>query len=392
MKLTTFATSCLSIFSIVKCQAIEPSYIEYEADLVERDLNIPSLVSDLLDGFDVADVVSNIDFDRIAGWADDLLNSGDNIDILDNILIRLRDTKLLPNTAVYIVTHNETWPYLERGLPVILSVAGNINTTSLFTALDRSGLAYSVVAGAITDRDFLPSVLEIVRKTIRAGGINLTSLLQQAGELVQRDEIYSGFEESIEPPFELIEKRDNVEDLLTTVMGSIARSGLVNDTVHTLLTNDDFQDAAVVLIQGALQNIGSVISGTDFSALQPFIQSLWNSNLLQHTIERALNDADLRRALTSDVASLLREGSIRETDIVSKEDKPIILAREAAANSTSASESDYASATGMASVTSEPSSTSSVAASATSSDSDDLASGFAASYVVMAVGILAAFF
>ncbi|CAH6721431.1 predicted GPI-anchored protein 17 [[Candida] jaroonii] len=330
MKFTTFVTSCLTFVSLVNCQIVSPSFTESEADLVERDLNIPSLVSDLLDGFDVADIISNIDFEKIAGWADNLLNENDNVQYLDKILVGLKNTKLLPDAAVYIVTHNSTLELLEKALPTVLKVAGQVNTTSLFVALDRSGLAYSVVAGALTDDTFLPAVLEVAQKLIKSGDIDYQSLLQQAGEFVsdklgKRELALLEYQTEVEPMQELT-KRDNIEDLLTTVFGSIERSGLVMDTLDTLLTNDEFQDATVILIQGALQNIGSFISGVNFSALKPFLTSLNESGLLQNTLQRALNDQGLREALTSDLAALLKKGTIKQTDLVAKEDTQSVLA------------------------------------------------------------------
>lgn len=313
--------------SLVTSEIITPTQ-EFEIqDLSERDFSLPSFVSELLDGFDVADIISNIDFDRIAGWADDLLTSGDNIKILDNILIGLKDTHILPEAAVYIVTHNFTLNVLKESLPTVLSVSGNINTTSLFVALDRSGLAYSVVAGVLQDDELLPSLLSIAKKLIKSGDIDLQSLLDQAGELISRQDFDEDLLNTNPIDLEQLQKRDNVEDLLTTVFGSIERSGLVTDTVHELLTDNEFQDATVVLIQGALQNIGSIISGTNFTALSPFLHSLWESNLLQHTLERALDDNDILDALTTDLAGLLRNGTIKQTDLVSKEDAQSILSQ-----------------------------------------------------------------
>lgn len=377
MKFTTFVTQCLT-FSFINCQIVSPSFSESEADLVERDLNIPSLVSELLDGFDVADIVSNIDFEKIAGWADNLLNENDNVQYLDKILVGLKNTKLLPDAAVYIVTHNSTLEVLEKALPTVLKVAGQVNTTSLFVALDRSGLAYSVVAGALTDDTFLPAVLEVAQKLIKSGDINYQSLLEQAGEFVS-DKLSKRFE-PIEPMQELT-RRDNIEDLLTTVFGSIERSGLVMDTLDTLLTNDEFQDATVILIQGALQNIGSLISGVDFSALKPFLTSLNESGLLQNTLQRALNDQGLREALTSDLAALLKKGTIKETDLVAKEDSQSVLAMD--------SSMSVGASSAVSSVTATTSASASTSSSASSSSEDSGAASSTFNVLALAMWLTA---
>ncbi|EGV60075.1 hypothetical protein PSN45_002187 [Yamadazyma tenuis] len=385
MKLSTLALSCFSLFTCIHGETSSPSFVEYGVDVVERQLSIPSLVSSLLDGFDVADIISDVNFEKIAGWADDLLNEGDNIDILDKIFVSLKNTKILPNAGVYLVTHNSTLQILEDSLPTILSVTGNINTTDFWVALDRSGLAYSVVAGALESDEFLPSVLSIAKKLIKSGGINLESLLEQAEKLIERDTIYAEFESEVEPPmtFATLYRRDNIEDLLETVMESIERSGLLNDTIMTLLTDEEFQDATVVLIQGALQNIGSLIQGSDFSALSPILQSLWDSNMLQDILEEALQDKGLRTALTTDLASMLKQGSIKETDLVSKSDKAAILAKDEAMSA-----SEVESSVAAASATEASSSSKASSSSTETSDSEDGASLFRSSPAAVALGVL----
>lgn len=328
MKVFSVLTSLFLLSSsLTTALSATPASENYEVDISERDLS--SLVSGLLNGHTVADVVSHIDYEKIAGYADDLLE--DHVKYLDDILIGLKDTNIIPKLAVKLVTSNNTLPLVEKAVPKLLSVVGKVNATALFISLDRSGLAYSVVAGTLEDTTLLPSLLNVSRKLISSHKLNYTAILAYAGKLVSRDltalpnnyhvrEIADEqFEErnDLEEWYDIdLDKRDNVEDLLSTVIGSVERSGLINETITTLLTDNDFTDGAVVLLQGVFEDLGAQIKGFNFSSILPILHALWASNLLQDTLTRALNDTALRSALEKDLGSLLKKGTIKTTDLV----------------------------------------------------------------------------
>lgn len=296
MRFATFVTTFISLITFINCQLVDPTFVKYEHDLVERDFN----VSDILDGFDIADFISDLDADKIAGWANNLLNAGGE-DILESLLTGLKNTNLLPEAVVYLVTHNWTLNILEDALPILLDVASKVNTTTVFVALDRSGIVYSIIRGALEDEQFFPSVWEIVKKTASGLDIDFSNIVEDAINLVTREE--DQFDNGIEK-FAMIERRDNVEDLLTNILTAVSDSGLLPATINTLVADPQFQDAAALLLQGGLQNIGSAISGTNFTALRPVISSLWDSGLLQHTIERALSDGDLLSLVIKDIGAI----------------------------------------------------------------------------------------
>ena len=105
-------------------------------------------------------------------------------------------------------------------------------------------------------------------------------------------------------------KRDNIEDLLTTIFASVARSNLLNTTIQYLVTDQRFESTVVELLQGVFENIGSTLTGildTDWSALQPLVSSLLNSGLLTDFISRAFNDDELKAVLWNDITLILKE-------------------------------------------------------------------------------------
>lgn len=329
MRLSIISAAFVAFTGFTSALIATPSSQEFEVDVSKRDLS--SIVSDLLDGHIVADVISKINYEKIAGYADDILDKDDNVKYLDDLLVGLKNTDIIPKLAVKLVTSNKTLAVVEKTLPILLSYVGEINATSFFVALDRSGLAYSVVAGALEDTKFLPSVLNVSKKLIKSSKLNLTAILDKAGEYVEdkftRDLAFEQDPEESVYDLVSLDKRDNIEELLSTVLESVDRSGLINETVTTLLSNDEFTDGAIVLIQGVLEDIGSSFKGANFTSLKPILTSLWSSNLLQDTITRALNDSDLRKALEKDLGSLLHQGTIKTTDLVSKDTAEKIVSK-----------------------------------------------------------------
>lgn len=345
-------SSAVLAFSSFAAAHVTPSLDLFEVDVAERDLG--SFVSSVLDGDLVSGVLSSIDVEKIAGWADDLLNEDDNIKYLDNILGSLAKTNLLPNLVAGLLTNDAALAILKKTLPTLLEAVDKVNTTTFFVALDRSGLVYSIVASTVTNDELLPALVLISKKLIADVDLNITNILAAAGDFISdklttRDVALDSLpEEALE-----FDKRDNVEDLLTTVLSSVERSGLLNDTIVDLLLNDELQDGAVVLIQGLFENLGSVISDTDFSALAPIASSLWKSGLLQNTFKRALENFDFKDALEIDLGNLLNKGTISLSDLVGDAKAQSILATSSVSATVSATSSKTKSASASASSTAD---------------------------------------
>lgn len=307
MKFVTFVTTCLSFITLVNSQLVNPAYVNLEQDLVERDDGNSSLIDGILDG--AGDLLSDIDIEKIAGWADTLLEIGGE-EILEGLLVWLKNTNLLPEATIYIVTHNWTLELVQDLLPVLIDLAGAVNLTTVFVALDRSGIVYSTIKGILQDEDFFPSVLDIVEKTL--DGTDLSGLLGDAVDLISRDDVELP---QLGQDFHALQKRDNVEDLLTHILQAVNDSGLVTDLITTLVSDSEFQDATATLLQGAFQNVGSLVGSVDFDSLKPILSSLWASGLLQHTIEEALSDGDFFGLILRDIEALFTNNKIKRDDL-----------------------------------------------------------------------------
>lgn len=317
MRFSTIATTFL-LALVVVAQAPTPNSESLVVDTSKRDLSLLSIVSSAisLGGEIVPELLGLINFESIAGFADELL-AGDNVKFLDDVLIAVKDTGLVPEVALFLVTHNSTYPIVQSVLTETLKVAENVNTTDLWVALDKSGLAYLVVAGALEDPATFPAVLNIVKKFISSGALNLDAILLGAESLLsnlKREYVAPNDFQALRA----LKKRDNIESLLETIFESVGRSGLLNDTIHTLLVNPQFQDAAAVLLEGAFQNLGSTIGslGSTAIALEPVISSLFQSGLLQGVVEQAFSDPTLLPALEANLASLLKLGILKREDLL----------------------------------------------------------------------------
>ena len=320
MRFSILTTSFLTLASFVSAEAVAvPASPEFEVELAER-----GIVSDI-----AGEVLSHINFEGVAGFANKLLTENDNVRYLDNVLTGLKDLNLIPAAATFIITNNFTKHIAAGVIEVALPVILKTNSTSLFVALDQSGLVYSIVAGAVEDPKFFPSIITIVKKFLATGAINFSQILKAGGKLIglkrevqgfSNEEVFENLKRKYEPETSVydmaIDKRDNVEDLLITIFSSVERSGLLPETVSALIEDPSFQDAIVILLAGYLENIGTKISLTDLSALRPLLTSLLESGLLTHTIGRALKDKDLLNALLADVGGLLKIGSIKKADLM----------------------------------------------------------------------------
>jgi hypothetical protein len=111
-------------------------------------------------------------------------------------------------------------------------------------------------------------------------------------------------------------KRDNIENLLTTIFSSVARSDIINETINYLVTDQRFEQSVVTLLRGVFSNLGSTLTGVlnfDWASLVPLIRSLINSGLITDIIERAFNDPELGSALWNDITLLFkRDLALRE--------------------------------------------------------------------------------
>ena len=498
MKFSTLTFTALSFASIAKGHVLSPVSGPLEIELVEKrevpeltvlqQRDISSFVEGLISDINVTAIIDSIDWEEIAGWANNLLTEDDNVKYLDYILNFLGSTNLVPAAISFILSNNETRSIAGDAVVGLLGVAQQFDITPVFNALKNSGLVYTLIADLIKNPNTLPFVEQVLKDTLGSNslisglldggsgssadgtvlatavttGITLSSagvtasvaasvsasintannplyslnanskfgaatttanpsdintgsiaaLISEAGAQAsgnsnplyasattsaggalttttkaalttsataavtanaggsgvqvgtynlatitgpafqsvptslfglgpttinysalgqitaafggsgskKRDAVYEALqemkkrEEQEEEEDEVNQalqkmKRDNIEDLLTTIFSSIVRSNLLNETIQYLVTDEQFENTVAQLLEGVFSNIGSTLTGvfsTDWSALYPLIESLLNSGLLTDTITRAFNDPDLKDALYKDFQEIFK--------------------------------------------------------------------------------------
>ncbi|CAH2354153.1 hypothetical protein CLIB1423_14S03290 [[Candida] railenensis] len=359
-------------------------------------------------------LLGDIDFESIAGYLDDLLTSNNNVQYLDDILIWLKDSNLLPEATMLLLNANLSSPTIDAITSEVvdygLDLLSTSNTTGFFVALKDSGLLYSILAGALEDTSTIPAVGAIVKDVIANGDITISEVLAAAGRLLKRED---GEEDVVltlrdlesvaleanrieqtqlvaKREFEIsqlsameLKKRDNIEDLLTTIFSSVERSGLIPELIHTLLVNPEFQtDVADIIISATKSFSAGTGTPSGLSFIGPVISGLVESGILGDTFERAINDQTLRASIISQIGSLLGSGAASITDFFSSKDVETyykgLIQKAAADNST-------VSSTLSVSTTSGSSGSSSASATVTGSSSSQANGNVAANANVLAL-------
>ncbi|KAL6452536.1 PGA17 Predicted GPI-anchored protein 17 [Candida maltosa Xu316] len=163
------------------------------------------------------------------------------------------------------------------------------------TSINYSALS-QLAGGLGAKREYVDPVASVLNE-IKKREEPADAVASVLGELRKRQEE----NDQLEAAFRQM-KRDNIEDLLTTIFSSVARSDLLNETITYLVTDQQFEDSV-------FENIGSTLTGVlsvDWAALQPLVSSLLNSGLLTDIISRAFQDKDLQAALWNDITSIFK--------------------------------------------------------------------------------------
>lgn len=312
MRITKVAASILPILSLASALLVTPS--SEPLDIRGVSIEERSIVSSLVN--EAEDFISNLSLESVAGTINKLLVDDGFVEILDNVLEDVANTHIVPRVLLYLISNNYTKEFTGWVLKESLKILNSSNSTAIFVALDRSGLAYSLVASTIEDPDAFPAVLSIAKKVIKSGLRNIDDIFSSGNTTQKRDNIFPH-----EGIYDLadVSKRDNVDDLLTTIFGSVAKSGIINDTVHELITSEVFQDELVTIIDGSIDNFNLKSTIEGLSAYKPLLTSLLDSGLLKNTLEEALLDSNLRSALGDDLKDLFKRDFIIEEDVLGNE-------------------------------------------------------------------------
>lgn len=359
-------------------------------ELMQRDLidtveslfenfNFSSLFSfggSLLSDFNLTSILGDIDFESVAGVANSLLDNSFAEGLLEDVLGFVKNTGLVATGIDYVLANNYTRHIAGELLEDVLNVAGSLNTTDLWVALDKSNIAYHLIIDLLEDPSLFPFILGVGSDVIHSDAFSWNNILDAASLLVSkrdmavvemmakrqdvhaflnsfnkqdvteflekitsRDEFNtflegiatsagyakrsSGYDhasfarrsdnvDSLDDLADMIkrssiEKRDNIEDLLVTILVAVDNSGIINSTIHSLLTSTSFRSTVSSLLVSALSDISGLISSLsslNFSGLSSVFTQIWESGLIQNTFSKILGDTGLRSSLIDLVGSI----------------------------------------------------------------------------------------
>ena len=270
MKLT--ATSATLVLALTAAVNAAPAPFEGETALTKRDI---SAANEL--------VVSMNDFvaKRDTMSADEIMKRENKI--VTDVLSLIKNFGFAPQIILYLVSDPVFGPITQKTI-VYLIQHGLINLGTLLKALNDSGLAVLVIKGLINDCQLYQEIFKIAEQYISDLIGKLKAKITGKREIEEL--------ESAEILLPEVEKRD-AYDVLVSVMESLKTSGLADQVVQALVTDQGFLTFGADLIKqlfssGAL-TIPQLISGPSASGLVPSLfKAFFNLGTLNDVITTAL--------------------------------------------------------------------------------------------------------
>lgn len=270
MKLT--ATSATLVLALTAAVNAAPAPYEGETAISKRDI---AAANDL--ALSMNDFVSK----RENMSANEIMKRENQI--VTDVLSLIKNFGFAPQIIEYLVSDPTFGPITEKTI-VYLIQHGLINIGTLLKALNDSGLAVLVIRGLINDCALYQEIFQVAEQFIS----NLIGKLK--AKLTSKRELEQFESAAIMVP--TVEKRD-AYDVLVSVMESLKSSGLADQVVQALVTDQDFLSFGADLIKqlfssGAL-TISGLISDLAESGLVPTLfKAFFNLGTLNDVITTAL--------------------------------------------------------------------------------------------------------
>lgn len=270
MKLT--ATSATLVLAFTAAVNAAPAPYEGETAVSKRDLSAAN---------DVALAMNEFVAKRDTMSADEIMKRENQI--VTDVLSLIKNFGFAPQILEYLVTDPTFGPITEKTI-VYLVKNGLVNIGTLLKALNDSGLAVLVIRGLINDCALYQEIFKIAEQFI-------SNLVQKIKDKITGKRELAEFESApIMVPS--VEKRD-AYDVLVSVMESLKSSGLADQVVQALVTDQGFLNFGADLIKQLFQSgaitIPQLISDLADSGLVPSLfKAFFNLGTLNDVITTAL--------------------------------------------------------------------------------------------------------
>ncbi|KAI3406681.2 hypothetical protein KGF56_000527 [Candida oxycetoniae] len=231
--------------------------------------------------------------------------------IVTDVLAAIKDTNLAPGIIKYFI-NDPTLTKIATDVIVTAIKSGWINLSTLLKSLNDSGLAVDVIQNLISDCAFYAEIFKLVAQQLAnlpqliANLLGLNSSEVSSAVAKSKRDALQDLVFARDEPVETLYTRDG-EAILTSLMESLKSSGLANQVVQALVTEDSFYSWGASLIESLFKN--NAISLTEL------ISALLESGLIPSLIENFLNFDTLKTVVVTALAAAF--GNCKDTTVSS---------------------------------------------------------------------------
>lgn len=206
--------------------------------------------------------------------------------IVTQILAAINSTNLAPMIIQGLVDNKNLQPVVTQAVILIIK-SGLISLNTLFTALNDSGLATTVIQSLINDCTFYQDIFKLALQEISGLVQKIEDKLAGKSVNLKRfDEEEESF--SVEPV-----KRYDPNGVVNNLLESLAQSGLASSVVRALIVDPQFLQYGASLLKQLfdqnLINFGSLISAiADSGLVTSLFKQFFNVQTLKTIIFNSL--------------------------------------------------------------------------------------------------------
>lgn len=218
--------------------------------------------------------------------------------LVTQILAAINQTGLAPKIIQGLVTNKTLQPIVTQAVILIIR-SGLISLDTLFQALDKSGLATTVIKDLLNDCTFYEDIFKLALQVVS----NLIGKIEEkindgtAKRFVEEDEftLPPQVKRSVEENDELMKRYDE-DGIVNNLLESLANSGLASSVVRTLLVDPQFLEYGVDLIKELWDR--------DLIDITAIIKAIANSGLVTSLFKEFFNFETLKTVVVNALAAL----------------------------------------------------------------------------------------
>lgn len=272
MKLTTTTIAAALAYASVVNSA--PTAVESDNKNVVRGEN------------DLMEILNNLD--ALKTKREETVDTLDKREyqIVTDVLRALDNTDLAPQIIEYLATSPNLQPIVINTIVTVLQ-SGLLDMTTLFQALDESGLVVTVIQDLISDCSLYESLFRT------AAGIISDLVDKVQAKLSGNSKRGMIMDSMINRPVQGMNKRDiDFQNVVVNLLESLGNSGLASSVVKSIITDPDYIPFGIELVKTVLQNnaldVGELVDAVKNTDLASnLLKSILNANTFDTVVTNA---------------------------------------------------------------------------------------------------------